>query len=66
MYKEFTYYKHRNNKTGVYWKCTRRTSTRCPASVTINHDGMIVKLNEIHNHEPKRYVCSQNGVYIKV
>lgn len=64
LYRNYTY--SRRGVSGKHQYCSRKATTRCNAKVTLNDDGSIKDVNEIHNHPPPKLIRLDSGNYIKL
>lgn len=57
-------YKKSAKKSLLYYCSKRRIG--CKASVRLDSCGKISQVQEIHEHDPPRYIVSPSGQYVKV
>ncbi|CAD0200273.1 unnamed protein product [Chrysodeixis includens] len=61
MVNGFTYSQY----SPMFWYCTRKLSTACPARARTDATGALRYVQEDHNHSPPKYFVSKTGEYIK-
>ncbi|KAL0831840.1 hypothetical protein ABMA28_001370 [Loxostege sticticalis] len=55
LYKGYTFSKHCTTRAGTTrWKCSRQVRRRCKAHFFMSPEGVILRENNDHNHEPSR------------
>ncbi|KAJ0177667.1 hypothetical protein K1T71_006540 [Dendrolimus kikuchii] len=64
LYRNYTY--SRRGVSGKHQYCSRKSTMRCNAKVTLNDDGSIRAAHEIHNHPPPQLMKLKSGHYIKI
>lgn len=61
----YTYCLQLKSNTGERWQCSKHNNKNlCKAFIKVN-DGIIVKINEGHTHEPPKLTCLK-GIYYKI
>ncbi|KAI5646849.1 FLYWCH zinc finger domain-containing protein [Phthorimaea operculella] len=62
VYRGNSFYLHKVLQSTKRWPCTRM---KCRACLTTTTDGVLLRANDDHNHEPPRFVI-HNGIYTKI
>ncbi|KAL4714658.1 hypothetical protein ACJJTC_012575 [Scirpophaga incertulas] len=65
MLKGHTYCKT-TTRYGERWTCSKRVSRKCKAHVICDQDGIILKVNDDHTHDPSKYHQNRDGTYSRV